>query len=65
MCSPRFPSRQIAGAHDQAMSYRRAWLLLDELNQSLKSPATVSEHGGQRDGGCVLTAVGEQIVRLY
>lgn len=43
------------------MAYRRAWLLPDELNQSLKSPATASEHGGQRNGGCVLTAVGEQI----
>ncbi|PPB82924.1 molybdate transport repressor ModE-like protein [Mycetohabitans endofungorum] len=47
------------------MSYRRAWLLLDELNQSLKSPATVSGHGGQRGGGCTLTAVGEQTVHLY
>lgn len=47
------------------MAYRRAWLLPDELNQSLKSPATASEHGGQWDEGCVLTAVGEQIVQLY
>lgn len=47
------------------MSYRRAWLLIDELNRSLKSPATVSEHGGQQGGGCTLTPVGEKIVRLY
>ncbi|SDH23945.1 molybdate transport system regulatory protein [Paraburkholderia phenazinium] len=54
-----------AAARSLDMSYRRAWLLIDELNQSLKSPATVSEQGGQSGGGCVLTSVGENIVRLY
>ncbi len=54
-----------AAARHLGMSYRRAWLLIDELNRSLKSPATVSEQGGQSGGGCVLTPVGEAIVRLY
>jgi molybdate transport system regulatory protein len=54
-----------AAARSLGMSYRRAWLLIDELNRSLKSPATVSEQGGQSGGGCVLTPVGESIVRLY
>jgi molybdate transport system regulatory protein len=54
-----------AAARSLDMSYRRAWLLIDELNRSLKSPATVSEQGGQSGGGCVLTPVGEDIVRLY
>jgi molybdate transport system regulatory protein len=54
-----------AAARSLDMSYRRAWLLIDELNQSLRSPATVSEQGGQSGGGCVLTLVGENIVRLY
>jgi len=54
-----------AAARSLEMSYRRAWLLIDELNRSLKSPATVSEQGGQSGGGCVLTPVGEEIIRLY
>jgi molybdate transport system regulatory protein len=54
-----------AAARSLDMSYRRAWLLIDELNRSLKSPATISEQGGQSGGGCVLTPVGEDIVRLY
>ena len=54
-----------AAARSMEMSYRRAWLLIDELNRSLKSPATVSEQGGQSGGGCVLTPVGEDIIRLY
>lgn len=54
-----------AAARSLDMSYRRAWLLIDELNRSLKSPATHSEQGGQSGGGCTLTPVGETIVRLY
>jgi molybdate transport system regulatory protein len=54
-----------AAARSLTKSYRRAWLLMDELNRSLKSPATVSEHGGQSGGGSLLTPVGEEIVRLY
>jgi molybdate transport system regulatory protein len=54
-----------AAARSLDMSYRRAWLLIDELNRSLQAPATISEQGGQSGGGCVLTPVGEDIVRLY
>ncbi|WP_232624406.1 winged helix-turn-helix domain-containing protein [Paraburkholderia ginsengisoli] len=54
-----------AAARSLDMSYRRAWLLIDELNRSLKAPATHSEQGGQSGGGCTLTEVGETIIRLY
>ncbi|MGF6770759.1 molybdate transport system regulatory protein [Paraburkholderia sp. GAS199] len=54
-----------AAARSLNMSYRRAWLLIDELNRSLKMPATASEQGGQSGGGCTLTPVGESIIRLY
>ncbi|MEA3103694.1 MAG: molybdate transport system regulatory protein [Caballeronia mineralivorans] len=54
-----------AAARSLGMSYRRAWLLIDELNRTLKAPATSSETGGSAGGGCVLTPVGEKIVRLY
>ncbi|WP_405083922.1 winged helix-turn-helix domain-containing protein [Paraburkholderia caribensis] len=54
-----------AAARSLNMSYRRAWLLMYELNRSLKSPATISEHGGQSGGGSMVTPVGEEIIRLY
>jgi molybdate transport system regulatory protein len=54
-----------AAARSLNMSYRRAWLLMDELNRALESPATLSEHGGQSGGGSTLTPVGEEIIRLY
>ena len=54
-----------AAARSLGMSYRRAWLLIDELNHALASPATSSEQGGQRGGGSALTPVGEALIRLY
>lgn len=54
-----------AAARSLGMSYRRAWLLIDELNHSLASPATASEQGGQRGGGSALTPVGDELIRLY
>ncbi len=47
------------------MSYRRAWLLIDELNAALTEPAVRSATGGAHGGGSELTAVGEELVRLY
>ena len=47
------------------MSYRRAWLLLDELNKSLKHPAVASATGGRAGGGSVLTDQGRALVGLY
>lgn len=54
-----------AAAKSMNMSYRRAWLLLNEINMSLASPATVSNHGGANGGASKLTDVGERIVTLY
>jgi molybdate transport system regulatory protein len=47
------------------MSYRRAWLLLDELNRSLKKPAVESAVGGQHGGGSQLTDAGRALVAHY
>ncbi len=47
------------------MSYRRAWLLVEEINAALRAPAVTAATGGQRGGGAVLTSMGERIVELY
>jgi molybdate transport system regulatory protein len=47
------------------MSYRRAWLLLDELNHALRKPAVDSAQGGQAGGGSVLTDTGRELIELY
>jgi molybdate transport system regulatory protein len=37
------------------MSYRRAWLLIDELNRLFKSPLVAARTGGEAGGGAELT----------
>lgn len=54
-----------AAAKSLDMSYRRAWLLLDELNGSLRVPAVDSAKGGQHGGGSALTDAGRQMIDLY
>jgi molybdate transport system regulatory protein len=54
-----------AAAKSIGMSYRRAWLLVDEINRALRKPAVAAKHGGSEGGGASLTSVGEQIINLY
>jgi molybdate transport system regulatory protein len=54
-----------AAAKHLGMSYRRAWLLLDEMNTALKHPAVDSATGGQHGGGSVVTAAGHELIALY
>ena len=54
-----------AAARQLGMSYRRAWLLLNELNRALRVPAVDSAKGGPHGGGSALTAQGQQLIALY
>jgi molybdate transport system regulatory protein len=54
-----------AAAKALGMSYRRAWLLVDETNQCLIAPAVTTATGGNRGGGTSLTPVGVELVRRY
>ena len=54
-----------AAARGLGMSYRRAWLLIDEMNKSLREPAVETATGGTKGGGAALTARGEKLIRLY
>jgi len=54
-----------AAAKSIDMSYRRAWLLLDEANRSLRRPAVASTKGGSHGGGSELTDVGRQLIAVY
>ena len=47
------------------MSYRRAWLLIDEMNRSFKSPVVETAKGGPSGGKTVLTPLGEAVIRRY
>ena len=47
------------------MSYRRAWLLVDEMNQLFTEPVVSAHHGGAKGGGAQLTDQGRRVVALY
>ena len=54
-----------AAGRDFGMSYRRAWLLVDELNKMFISPLVETRGGGRNGGGAALTGMGSEVVRLY
>jgi molybdate transport system regulatory protein len=47
------------------MSYRRAWLLLDDLNTSFQQPVAEMSVGGRGGGGASLTPFGADLVAAY
>jgi molybdate transport system regulatory protein len=47
------------------MSYRRAWLLADELNRLFKKRVIATSPGGKEGGGARLTPFGRRLVRHY
>ena len=47
------------------MSYRRAWMLLDDLNRSFATPMVETAVGGSGGGGANLTEAGYALVRLF
>jgi len=50
-------------AHE--MSYRKAWLLVEEMNRMFAAPLVSARPGGVNGGGAALTAAGAQVVALY
>ena len=47
------------------MSYRRAWLLVDELNRLFKGRVANAGPGGKAGGGARLTPFGRELVRRF
>src|SRR5215510_11249004 len=54
-----------AAGKDMGMSYRRAWLLVDEINQIFREPLVEKQMGGSGGGGARLTKLGRDIVGRY
>ena len=54
-----------AAGRAMAMSYKRAWDLVDELNRSCGRPAVARQTGGKNGGGATLTPFGVSLVERY
>jgi len=54
-----------AAARAMDMSYRRAWLLIEELNGIFGQPVVESRSGGKKGGGATLTPLGLSLISRY
>ncbi len=52
-------------ARRMGMSYRRAWLLVEVMNESFRGPLVETARGGRRGGGARLTPLGRQALERY
>jgi len=55
--------RRAAASMD--MSYRKAWLLIQEIQKTFDGPVVTAEAGGLSGGGTHLTELGSGLVKLY
>ena len=54
-----------AAGRSLRMSYRRAWVLVDELNHLFAEPLVTTQLGGQHGGGAALTELGASLVARF
>ena len=54
-----------SAAKSIGMSYRRAWLLVDTMNRSFRTPLVEAGAGGSHGGGAALTPLGQEVVERY
>jgi molybdate transport system regulatory protein len=54
-----------AAGREMKMSYRRAWTLVNELNEMFAEPVVEAHPGGSHGGGASLTVAGREVVRRY
>jgi molybdate transport system regulatory protein len=54
-----------AAGRSMAMSYRRAWQLIDETQRLCGRPVVLAQIGGARGGGATLTPFGAALVARF
>ena len=54
-----------AAGRDLGMSYRRAWLLVDQVNKIFARPVVIASPGGAHGGGAQLTDLGRALIAAY
>jgi len=54
-----------AAARAMGMSYRRAWLLVEEMNRCFREPLVETATGGAKGGGATITPLACEVMKCY
>jgi molybdate transport system regulatory protein len=54
-----------AAGRAMGLSYRRAWMMIDSLNEAFASPLVAKQTGGSGGGGAVLTPFGQEVIERF
>lgn len=54
-----------AAGRQLGMSYKRAWSLIETLNEDFGAPLATTTRGGSQRGGAELTPLGQKVLALY
>ena len=54
-----------AAAREMGMSYRKAWGLIDNINNDFLEPLVIKTTGGKGGGGALLSSYGREILTKY
>lgn len=54
-----------AAAREMGMSYRRAWLHVEDLARQVGTPVVETAQGGRRGGGALLSEAGRTLLHAY
>lgn len=54
-----------SAGRDLGMSYRRAWMLIEQMNQTFRRKVVTTQLGGSHGGGARLTPFGTELVKRY
>jgi len=54
-----------AAARELGLSYRKAWLMADEMNKCFRSPVILAAKGGHQGGGSQVTPLGQEALARF
>jgi molybdate transport system regulatory protein len=54
-----------AAGRAMGMSYRHAWILVEEINRVFEKPVTTRRAGGKDGGGATVTPFGFELIARY
>ncbi len=54
-----------SAAKQMNMSYRKAWQMIEDMNNLSKTPLVTKRVGGKSGGGAILTKSGENTIKVF